>query len=59
MEEENREALENERIAMRVSRNSIFVNLLLSVGKFAAGLAGNSAAMVSDAVHSADRKSVV
>lgn len=53
MEEENKEARTNERIAMRVSRNSIFVNLLLSVGKFAAGIAGNSAAMVSDAVHSA------
>lgn len=53
MEDENKEALVNERIAMRVSRNSIFVNLLLSVGKFAAGVAGNSAAMVSDAVHSA------
>lgn len=53
MEEENKEVRTNERIAMRVSRNSIFVNLLLSVGKFAAGIAGNSAAMVSDAVHSA------
>ena len=38
---------------MRVSRNSIFVNLLLAIGKLAAGIFGNSAAMVSDAVHSA------
>lgn len=44
---------ENGKIAMRVSRNSILVNLLLSAGKFAAGIVGNSAAMVSDAVHSA------
>ena len=43
----------SERIAMRVSRNSIFVNLLLAIGKLAAGIFGNSAAMVSDAVHSA------
>lgn len=43
----------SEQIAVRVSRNSIIVNLLLSVGKFIAGLLGNSAAMLSDAVHSA------
>ena len=42
-----------EQTAMRVSRNSIIVNLILSIGKFIAGVAGNSAAMVSDAVHSA------
>lgn len=45
--------MDNEKIAMRVSRNSIYVNLLLSVGKLVAGVIGNSAAMVSDAVHSA------
>jgi cation diffusion facilitator family transporter len=38
---------------MEVSRQSIGVNLLLSLGKLAAGVAGHSAAMVSDAVHSA------
>lgn len=45
--------LTNEQIAMRVSKNSIVVNVLLSAAKLAAGLVGNSAAMVSDAVHSA------
>lgn len=40
-------------LAMRVSRQSIVVNLLLSAGKLAAGILGRSAAMVSDAVHSA------
>lgn len=43
----------SEQLAIRVSRNSIIVNVLLSVGKFIAGLLGNSAAMLSDAVHSA------
>ena len=39
--------------AIKVSRQSIAVNLLLSLGKLAAGIFGRSAAMVSDAVHSA------
>lgn len=39
--------------AVRVSRVSILVNLLLSAGKLLAGLAAHSGAMVSDAVHSA------
>ena len=43
---------ESERIAMRVSVNSIIVNVLLSLLKLIAGLAGRSGAMVSDAVHS-------
>lgn len=42
-----------EQTAMRVSRVSIFVNLLLSVGKLAAGLLASSGAMISDAIHSA------
>lgn len=42
-----------EQIAMRVSRNSIIVNLLLSIGKLLTGMIGHSSAMVSDAVHSA------
>ncbi len=53
MSENQNNGKEQERIAMRVSRNSIFVNLLLSVAKLIAGIAGSSAAMVSDAVHSA------
>lgn len=39
--------------ALRVSTVSIVVNLLLSLGKLAAGLIAHSGAMVSDAVHSA------
>ena len=44
---------QNEKIAMKVSMVSILVNALLSGFKFVAGLLGRSAAMVSDAVHSA------
>lgn len=44
---------ENEKIAMQVSRNTIIVNALLSVLKFLCGITGKSAAMISDAVHSA------
>ncbi len=40
-------------IAMRISWYSIAVNIILSLGKLAAGLLGHSAAMVSDAIHSA------
>ena len=45
--------MEEEKIAMRVSRNSILVNIFLSAAKFIAGIAGHSSAMISDAVHSA------
>lgn len=41
----------NEQIAMKVSWISIIINVLLSVFKLAAGIIANSAAMVSDAVH--------
>ena len=44
---------QSERLAMQVSINSIIVNLILSVGKLAAGILANSAAMISDAIHSA------
>ncbi|MCD8123569.1 MAG: cation diffusion facilitator family transporter [Lachnospiraceae bacterium] len=44
---------ENEHLAMRVSVNTIFVNLLLSVLKLAAGVLAHSGAMLSDGVHSA------
>lgn len=40
-------------IAMRVSRRSVAVNLLLTVLKLLAGILANSGAMISDAVHSA------
>ena len=39
--------------AIRVSKLSILVNLLLSAGKLAAGILAHSGAMISDAVHSA------
>ena len=39
--------------AVKISRLSIVVNLLLSAGKLAAGLLAHSGAMISDAVHSA------
>lgn len=42
----------SEQIAMRVSSNSIIVNVVLSVFKLFAGIFAQSAAMVSDAVHS-------
>jgi len=42
----------NEQIAMRTGRNSIIVNVMLSAFKLFAGIFGQSAAMVSDAVHS-------
>lgn len=42
-----------EKTAMRVSFVSIVVNVLLSAFKFLAGILANSAAMISDAVHSA------
>ena len=41
------------KIINKVAIVTIVVNLVLSIGKFAAGIVGNSTAMVSDAVHSA------
>lgn len=43
----------NEQIAMRVSRNNIIFNLLLSVFGLTAGLLAHSVAMVSDSVNTA------
>ena len=42
-----------EEIAMRVSKVSIIINLLLSAFKLVAGIVAASGAMISDAVHSA------
>jgi len=42
----------NEQIAMKAARNSVIVNVSLSSFQLFAGIIGNSAAMVSDAVHS-------
>lgn len=44
---------EEERLAMVVSVNSIIANLVLALGKLAAGVLASSAAMISDAIHSA------
>ncbi len=44
---------EAERIAMVVSVNSIIGNLILSLGKLIAGFMAQSAAMISDGIHSA------
>ncbi len=41
-----------ENIAYKVSNTSIFVNIILSIGKFLAGILGHSKAMISDAMHS-------
>lgn len=43
----------DKKIAMRVSKVSIIVNLILSAFKLFAGITAKSSAMVSDAVHSA------
>lgn len=45
--------LSNEKLATRVSVNTIIVNLILTVFKLIAGIISQSAAMISDAVHSA------
>ena len=40
-------------LAMRVSRNTIIGNFVLTAFKLAAGILGHSSAMISDAIHSA------
>jgi len=42
----------NEQMAISVARNSIIINVFVSVFKLFAGVFANSAAMISDAVHS-------
>lgn len=51
--EKMEQANSKENLAYKVSTVSIFVNLILSLLKLAAGIIGKSSAMVSDAVHSA------
>ncbi len=46
-------ARQEEHLAMVVSINSAIGNVILSLGKLAAGIVGHSAAMVSDGIHSA------
>ena len=54
MEEEKVRGNENtEKTAMRVAMVSILVNVVLALGKLAAGILASSGAMISDAVHSA------
>ncbi|MGB3908702.1 MAG: cation transporter, partial [Methanomethylovorans sp.] len=38
--------------AIKVTVNGMIVNIILTIFKFIAGITGNSAAMVADAVHS-------
>jgi len=45
--------MKNKNLAMRISVVSIIANLFLAAGKMAAGIIGHSAAMISDAIHSA------
>lgn len=53
MENQKVKAKANEKIAMEVSKNSIIVNVILSLFKLFAGVFAHSGAMISDAVHSA------
>ena len=53
MEMSQQETETQKKVAMKVSRVSIIVNLLLSAGKLLAGIIANSGAMISDAIHSA------
>jgi cation diffusion facilitator family transporter len=52
MENKNSTQNTNEQLAMRVSLNTIIVNVILSAFKLFAGIFARSAAMVSDSVHS-------
>nr|WP_167957852.1 cation diffusion facilitator family transporter [Anaerosporobacter faecicola] len=47
------QTLESTKLAMRVSKVSIIVNVLLSVAKLLAGIVGHSGAIISDSIHSA------
>lgn len=52
MELEENTDISREKLILQVSYLSIFVNVLLSIFKFVAGIIGHSVAMISDAVHS-------
>jgi cation diffusion facilitator family transporter len=45
--------LDSKKIALKISANSIIVNVGLSIFKFIAGIFGHSNALISDAIHSA------
>jgi len=53
LEAEKSNAEENEKIVMSVSAKSMIANIILSVGKVAAGVIASSGAMISDGIHSA------
>lgn len=53
MEAKKSRVIENEKIVMGVSVKTMIVNVLLSVGKVAAGFIASSGAMISDGIHSA------
>ncbi len=53
MDKNNGLELDTETVAMRVSKVSIAVNVILSILKLVAGILGASGAMISDAIHSA------
>ncbi|WP_330643474.1 cation diffusion facilitator family transporter [Anaerotignum propionicum] len=53
MEAKNSKVEENEKIVMSVSVKTMIVNIILSVGKVAAGIIASSGAMISDGIHSA------
>lgn len=53
MEAKNSKVEENEKIVMSVSVKTMIANIILSVGKVAAGIIASSGAMISDGIHSA------
>ena len=53
MRNEQERTMQNEKIVMRVSINSMIVNIILSIFKVIAGVVAHSGAMISDGIHSA------
>lgn len=50
---QNRKAKSDREIAMAISKNSIYINFLLTAVKITAGILAHSQAMISDGIHSA------
>lgn len=53
MEKGTNKVADNEKIVMKVSVNSMIVNVVLSIAKVFAGVVARSGAMISDGIHSA------
>lgn len=53
MKEYNEKSSTTKEIAIKVSKNSIIITIILSIFKLVAGILGSSGAMISDGVHSA------